>query len=170
MATGSRKRSGRSSSGSGKRSRRAAYRLWMLGWRDSGNGAQSWSASSTRPWAWLCVRSSLSHQCPSHANETANVKATSQLETVGQNETYLVLISEVYVTLLHTIIILVGFACVTSKSESSHLGRCVHVWSCLACGAIRYHTIGSYIACKIALAVPDDLYPLTHTFSAYLIL
>ena len=60
---------GRGVSGSGGRSRRAAYRLWMLGWRDSGNGAQSWSASSTRPWAWLCVRSSLSQQCPAHANE-----------------------------------------------------------------------------------------------------
>ena len=167
MATGSRKRSGRSSSGSGQRSRRAAYRLWMLGWRDSGNGAQSWSASSTRPWAWLCVRSSLSHQCPSHANET-NVKATSQLETVGQNETYLVLISEVYVTLLHTIIFLVGFACITSKRILAPRTLCM--WSWHVVHAIRYHTIGSYIACKIALAVPDDLFPLTHTFSAILIL
>jgi hypothetical protein len=42
------------------------------------------------------------------------------------------------------------------------------MWSWHVVHAIRYHTIGSYIACKIALAVPDDLFPLTHTFSAIL--
>jgi len=56
------------------------------------------------------------------------------------------------------------------KQKNPRTSDAVCMWSCLACGAIRYHTIGSYIACKIALAVPDDLYPLTHTFSANLIL
>jgi hypothetical protein len=56
------------------------------------------------------------------------------------------------------------------KQKNPRTSDAVHVVMLgMWCNSVS-HTIGSYIACKIALAVPDDLYPLTHTFSAILIL